>query len=70
MGFLDGLTTLLGGFSDVKQIDEEGFDFREKRKAAQDLQTRRERTGRRRPQRRRLSGRTTSQRSRARSRAM
>ena len=35
MGFLDGLTTLLGGFSDVKQIDEEGFDFREKRAAEQ-----------------------------------
>ena len=35
MGFLDGLTTLLGGFSDVKQIDKEGFDFREKRIAQQ-----------------------------------
>lgn len=36
MGFLDGLLTTLGGFSDVKQIDKEGFDFREKRKAAQE----------------------------------
>jgi hypothetical protein len=36
MGFLDGLLTTLGGFSDVKQIDKEGFDFREKRKSAQE----------------------------------
>lgn len=34
-GFLDNLSTLLGGFSDVRQIDQDGFDFREKRKAAQ-----------------------------------
>lgn len=40
MGFLDGLTTLLGGFSDVKQIDKEGFDFREKRAQDQFLRDR------------------------------
>jgi len=32
MGFLDSIGTLLGGFNDVKQIDKDGFDFREKRR--------------------------------------
>jgi len=32
VGFLDSIGTLLGGFSDVKQIDSDGFDFREKRR--------------------------------------
>jgi hypothetical protein len=32
MGFLDSIGTLLGGFNDVKQIDTDGFDFREKRR--------------------------------------
>lgn len=35
MGFLDSLGTVLGGFNDVKQIDTDGFDFREKRAAQQ-----------------------------------
>ena len=34
-GFLDGLKTLAGGWSDVRQIDKDGFDFREKRTADQ-----------------------------------
>ena len=34
-GFLDGLKTLAGGWSDVRQIDKDGFDFREKRAAQQ-----------------------------------
>jgi len=33
-GFLSGIGELLGGFSAKKQIDEEGFDWREKRRAA------------------------------------
>ena len=32
MGFLDSIGTVLGGFNDVKQIDTDGFDFREKRR--------------------------------------
>ena len=35
MGFLDSIGTLLGGFNDVKQIDSDGFDFREKRRQAE-----------------------------------
>lgn len=35
MGFLDSLGTVLGGFNDVKQIDKDGFDFREQRAAQQ-----------------------------------
>ena len=31
-GFLQSIGTLLGGFNDVKQIDKDGFDFREKRR--------------------------------------
>jgi len=34
MGFLDSIGTVLGGFNDVKQIDSDGFDFREKRRQA------------------------------------
>lgn len=34
-GFLEGLKALAGGWSDVKQIDKTGFDFREKRAAEQ-----------------------------------
>ena len=32
MGLLDSIGTVLGGFNDVKQIDQQGFDFREKRR--------------------------------------
>lgn len=35
MPFLDDLTTMLGGWSDVKQIDKQGFDFREQRRQAE-----------------------------------
>ena len=35
MGFLDSIGTVLGGFNDVKQIDKDGFDFREKRRQAE-----------------------------------
>ena len=34
MRFLDSIGTVLGGFNDVKQIDSDGFDFREKRRQA------------------------------------
>jgi len=34
-GFLQSIGTLLGGFNDVKQIDKDGFDFREKRRQAE-----------------------------------
>ena len=34
MGFLQSIGTLLGGFNDVKQIDKDGFDFREQRRQA------------------------------------
>ena len=35
MGFLGGLTELLGGFAAKNQIDKDGFDWREKRQADQ-----------------------------------
>jgi hypothetical protein len=35
MGFLDGLRDVLGGFNDVKQIDQNGFEFRELRDQAE-----------------------------------
>ena len=35
MGFLDGIRDMLGGFNAVKQIDSDGFDWREKRAAQQ-----------------------------------
>jgi hypothetical protein len=35
MGFADGLRELLGGFNAVRRIDQDGFDWREKDKAAQ-----------------------------------
>lgn len=35
MGFMDAIGQVLGGFNAVKQIDTDGFDFREKRAAAQ-----------------------------------
>ena len=35
MGFLDSIGTVLGGFNDVRQIDKDGFDFREKRRQAE-----------------------------------
>lgn len=35
MGFMDGIRDVLGGFNAVKQIDSDGFDWREKRAAQQ-----------------------------------
>ena len=35
MGFLDSIGTLLGGFNDARQIDSDGFDFRQKRQQAE-----------------------------------